>query len=130
MGRRVQVVGLGWLQPQVVWLKLAVILFIRDRRRTGLDLQLRYRGQRLRRLFKGVFIHRLRHSRGCARISGGATICDEKRMDGTITALLSIAGNAGADIPKVITFMTNAFLMITGDDPRAWQAAAGSPSSQ
>ena len=44
---------------------------------------------------------------------GGATICDEKRMDGTITALLSIAGNAGADMPKVMTFMTRAFLMIT-----------------
>lgn len=50
---------------------------------------------------------------GVRGFRGGATICDEKRMEGTITALLSIAGNAGADIPKVITFMTNAFLMIT-----------------
>ncbi len=44
---------------------------------------------------------------------GGETICDEKRMDGTINVALSMAGKVGADMPKVITFITSAFLMIS-----------------
>ena len=40
-------------------------------------------------------------------------IFDEKRMEGTINEALSIAGIIGADIPRVITFITSAFLMIT-----------------
>lgn len=44
---------------------------------------------------------------------GGETICEEKRMDGTIKVALSMAGDAGAEVPSVITFITNAFLIIT-----------------
>ena len=45
-------------------------------------------------------------------VLAGATDCDEKRMDGTINVALSITGDTGADMPKVMTFITNAFLMI------------------
>jgi hypothetical protein len=43
---------------------------------------------------------------------GGEIICDEKRIEGTINEALSMAGSTGADMPRVMTFMTNAFLMI------------------
>jgi hypothetical protein len=42
----------------------------------------------------------------------GEIILEEKRIEGTINELLSMAGKPGVEVPRVMTFITRDFLIV------------------